>query len=140
MEDSVEGHIRFSYPGIYAGKEIEDIRLEFKKGKVVKASAAKGEDLLLALLDTDEGARTIGEIAIGTNYGIDKFTKNMLFDEKIGGTIHAALGMSIPNSKGVNKSTIHWDMLCDMKDGGKIYADGELFYKNGKFIEEVINK
>lgn len=140
VEDSVEGHIRFSYPGIYAGKEIEDIRLEFKKGKVVKASAAKGEDLLLALLDTDEGARTIGEIAIGTNYGIDKFTKNMLFDEKIGGTIHAALGMSIPNSKGVNKSTIHWDMLCDMKDGGKIYADGELFYKNGKFIEEVINK
>lgn len=140
VEDSVEGYIRFSYPGIYAGKEIEDIKLEFKEGKVVKASAKKGEELLLALLETDEGAKRLGEIAIGTNYGIEKFTKNMLFDEKIGGTVHAALGASIPNSKGKNESSIHWDMLCDMKDGGKIYADGELFYENGKFIDEVINK
>ncbi|MTI49616.1 MAG: aminopeptidase [Firmicutes bacterium] len=138
VEDSVEGHIRFSYPGIYMGKEIEDIRLEFKEGKVVNATAAKGEDLLLALLETDDGAKRLGEIAIGTNYGITKFTKNMLFDEKIGGTIHAALGMSIPESKGINESTIHWDMLCDMKDGGKIYADGELFYENGQFKYEVI--
>lgn len=140
VEDSVEGHIRFSYPGIYMGKEIEDIRLEFKEGKVIKATAEKGEELLLALLETDEGAKRLGEIAIGTNYGITKFTKNMLFDEKIGGTIHAALGTSIPQSKGENQSSIHWDMLCDMTNGGKIYADGELFYENGKFIDEVINK
>jgi len=140
VEDSVEGHIRFSFPGIYAGKEIEDIRLTFKKGKVVKAEAEKGEDLLLTLLDTDEGSRRLGEIAIGTNYGIQKFTKNMLFDEKIGGTIHAALGMSIPETKANNTSSIHWDMLCDMREGGKIYADGELFYENGQFLFDVIEK
>lgn len=135
IEDSIEGHIRFSFPGIYMGKEIEDIRLTFEKGKVVKAGAAKGEDLLHALLDTDEGARYIGEFAIGTNYGIKKFTKNMLFDEKIGGTIHLALGNAYGESGGKNKSVIHWDMLCDMKDGGEIYADGELFYKDGKFLK-----
>ncbi len=140
IEDSVEGYIRFSYPGIFMGKEIEDIKLEFKKGKVVKASAAKGEELLNAILDTDEGSRTLGEIAIATNYGITKFTKNMLFDEKMGGTVHAALGLAIPQSGGKNKSSIHWDMLCDMKECGKVYADGELFYENGQFIHEVINK
>ncbi|MFA5522874.1 MAG: aminopeptidase [Tissierellales bacterium] len=140
VEDSVEGHIRFSFPGIYAGKEIEDIRLTFEKGKVVKAEAAKGEDLLLALLDTDAGSRTLGEIAIGTNYGIQQFTRNMLFDEKIGGTVHAAVGASYPSTGAKNESTVHWDMLCDMRDGGKIYADGELFYENGKFIFEVIEK
>lgn len=136
IEDTVEGYIRFSYPGIYMGKEIEDIRLEFKNGKVVKASAVKGEDLLHALLDTDEGSRFLGEIAIGTNYGIQKFTKNMLFDEKMGGTVHAALGAAPKESRGKNESGIHWDILCDMKDGGEIYADGELFYKNGKFVKE----
>ncbi|WP_069650769.1 aminopeptidase [Caloranaerobacter ferrireducens] len=135
IEDSVEGYIRFSFPGIYMGKEIEDIRLTFKKGKVVKAEATRGEDLLHALLDTDEGARYIGEFAIGTNYGIKKFTRNMLFDEKIGGTIHLALGNAYGESGGKNKSVIHWDMLCDMKDGGEIYADGELFYKDGKFLK-----
>jgi len=136
IEDSVEGHIRFSYPGIYMGKEIEDIRLEFKEGKVVKASAAKGEELLHALLETDEGAKILGEIAIGTNYGIQKFTKNMLFDEKIGGTVHAAIGAAPGDTGGVNKSGIHWDMLCNMKDGGEILVDGELIYKDGQFIKE----
>lgn len=140
VEDSVEGHIRFSFPGIYAGKEIEDIRLTFKKGKVVKAEATKGEELLLALIDTDEGSRTLGEIAIGTNYGIQQFTRNMLFDEKIGGTVHAALGAAYPSTNAKNESSIHWDMLCDMRDGGKIYADGELFYENGKFLFDVIEK
>jgi len=135
IKDTIEGHIRFSFPGIYMGKEIEDIRLTFEKGKVVKAEAAKGEDLLHALLETDEGAKYIGEFAIGTNYGIKKFTKNMLFDEKLGGTIHMALGEAYPESGGKNKSSIHWDMLCDMKDGGEIYADGELFYKDGKFLK-----
>lgn len=140
IENKVNGHIRFSYPGIYMGKEIEDIRLEFKEGKVVKASASKGEDLLLALLDTDEGSRTLGEIAIGTNYEINKFTREMLFDEKIGGTVHAAIGMAIPETKAKNKSSIHWDMLCNMKDGGKIFADDELFYENGKFLFDIIEQ
>lgn len=134
IEDSVEGHIRFSFPGIYLGNEIEDISLTFQKGRVVKASARKGEGLLNALLDTDEGSRGVGECAIGTNYGIDKFTRNMLFDEKIGGTIHLAVGYGIPESGSKSTSSLHWDMLCDMRDGGEIYADGELFYKNGKFI------
>lgn len=134
IEDSVNGHIRFSYPGIYMGKEIEDIYLEFQAGKVIKATATKGEDLLLALLNTDEGAKRLGEIAIGTNYGIQKFTKNMLFDEKIGGTVHAALGAAPKESGGQNESGIHWDMLCDMHDGGQIYADDQLFYQDGKFL------
>lgn len=138
VEDSVEGHIRFSYPGIYMGKEIEDIRLEFKGGKVVNAIASKGQDLLIALLDTDEGSRRLGEIAVGTNYGIQKFTKNMLFDEKIGGTVHAAIGGSPGESGGKNQSGIHWDMLCNMKENGEIFADGELFYKDGQFLFDVI--
>jgi len=134
IEDSVEGHIRFSFPGIYGGKEIEDIRLVFERGKVVKAEAAKGQDLLYSLLDTDAGSRYVGEIAVGTNPGITKFSKNMLFDEKIGGTVHLALGRSVPMSLGKNESAIHWDMLCDMRQGGEIYADGELIYKAGKFL------
>jgi len=134
VEDSVEGHIRFSYPGIHSGREIEDIQLTFKKGKVVKASAVKGEGLLKQLLETDKGARFVGEIAMGTNYNIQRFTKHMLLDEKIGGTVHLALGISFPESLGKNQSAIHWDMLCDMKNGGEIYADGELVYKDGRFL------
>jgi len=134
LENSANGTIRFTYPGIYSGKEVEDITLTFKDGEVVKASAAKGEDLLQQILKID-GANRIGEAAIGTNYGITKFTKNMLFDEKMGGTIHIALGNSYPESGGLNKSAIHWDILKDMKTG-EIYADGKLFYKNGKFLEE----
>ena len=121
------------------GKEIEGIVLEVEKGKVVNATAAKGEDLLKALLETDEGACRFGEVAIGTNYGIKNFTRNMLFDEKIGGTVHMAIGDSMPEAGGLNRSTIHWDMLCDMRNGGKIYADGELFYENGRFIESVLD-
>lgn len=140
VEDSIDGYITFSFPGIYAGKEIEGIKLEVEKGKVVKATAKKGEDLLLALLATDQGASFFGEVAIGTNYNIKKFTRNMLFDEKIGGTVHMAIGDSMPEAGGKNRSTIHWDMLCDMNNGGKIYADGELFYENGKFIDEILSK
>ncbi|QSX07797.1 aminopeptidase [Alkalibacter rhizosphaerae] len=138
VEDSVEGHIRFSYPGIYAGQEIEDIRLTFEKGKVVEAKASKGEGLLQALIQTDQGASRVGEVAIGTNYGIQQFTRNMLYDEKIGGTVHLALGSAYGKSGGKNKSAIHWDMLCDMKQGGDIYADGILFYQNGKFIDKPV--
>ncbi|MBA7521626.1 Aminopeptidase 2 [subsurface metagenome] len=134
VEDSTEGHIRFSFPGITGGREIEDIQLTFEKGRVIKAVAAKGEELLEQLLETDKGARYVGEIAAGTNYNIQKFTKHMLFDEKIGGTVHLAIGRSIPESLGKNQSAIHWDMLCDMKKGGEIYADGELVYKDGKFL------
>jgi aminopeptidase len=134
VEDSVEGHIRFSFPGVYSGREVEDIRLWFEKGKVIRATAAKGEDLLHQLLDTDAGSRRVGEIAMGTNFGIKEFCRNMLFDEKIGGTIHLALGRSIPESLGVNESAIHWDMLCDMRQGGEIVADGEVIYRDGRFV------
>jgi len=134
IEDSAKGRIRYTYPAIYGSKEVVDVRLTFKEGKVVEANAAKGEDLLQAMIAMDEGAKCIGEFAIGTNYGIQRFTKNTLFDEKIGGTMHVALGFSIPESGGVNQSGIHWDMVCDLKEGGRITADGEKFYEDGKFL------
>jgi aminopeptidase len=140
VDDATNGFITFSFPGIYAGRDVEGIRLEVKAGKVVKATASKGEDLLLEILKTDEGACRFGEVAIGTNYNIRDFSRNMLFDEKIGGTVHMALGDSMPEAGGKNKSTIHWDMLCDMRCGGKIFADGELFYENGIFLEQVLNR
>lgn len=140
VDDGINGYITFSFPGIYAGKEIEGIRLEVENGKIVKAEAKKGEDLLKTLLSTDEGASRFGEVAIGTNYGIQKFTRNMLFDEKIGGTVHMAAGDSMPEAGGKNRSNIHWDMLCDMREGGKIFADEELFYENGKLKEEILKK
>jgi aminopeptidase len=132
VEDSVEGYIRFSYPAIFSGQEIDDIELWFENGKVVKEKAGKNADLLTKTLDTDQGARYLGEWGIGTNYGIQRFTKNMLFDEKIGGTIHLAVGAGFPETGSKNKSGIHWDMLCDMNDA-EMMADGELFYKDGKF-------
>ncbi len=132
IENSAQGQIRFTYPGIYMGREIEDITLTFKNGKVTQAKAEKGEELLKELLKTDAGAKRIGEIAIGTNKGITCFTKSMLFDEKMGHCIHLALGRSIPISGGKNQSSIHWDLLKDMKHG-EIYADRELIYKNGEF-------
>jgi aminopeptidase len=134
VEDSVNGTIRFTFPGLFYGKEIEDIKLSFVDGRVVKASAAKGDELLQQLLKI-EGADRLGEAAIGTNYGITRFTKNMLFDEKMGGTIHMALGLNpIPETGGLNKSALHWDILKDMKKNGEIYADDKLFYKDGKFV------
>ncbi|NIO21880.1 MAG: aminopeptidase, partial [Candidatus Aenigmarchaeota archaeon] len=132
IENSANGTIRFTFPGIVAGREVEDITLTFKDGKVVKASAVTGDDLLQQLLMVD-GVDRIGEAAIGTNNGITKFTKNMLFDEKMGGTIHIALGNSYPESGGQNKSAIHWDILKDMRKEGELYADGNLIYKNGEF-------
>lgn len=131
VEDSVQGWIRFHYPAIYDGREVTDIELWFEGGRVVKERASKGQELLTSLLDTDAGARYLGEWGIGTNYGIRRFTKNMLFDEKIGGTIHLAMGSTYPETGGVNESGLHWDMLCDMS-AGEITVDGELFYKNGK--------
>jgi len=135
VENSVTGQIRFTFPGIYMGKEIEDITLEFKKGKIVKASAEIGNDLLQSLISIDDGAKRLGEVAIGTNHGIKKFTKNILFDEKLGGTIHMAIGAAYPECKAKNKSAIHWDMIKDMKKGAEIIGDGETIYKNGKWLK-----
>jgi aminopeptidase len=133
IEDSANGVVRFTLPGIFSGREVENIELTFRDGKVVEASAAKGNEFLQRILEID-GADRIGEAAVGTNYGITKFTKNMLFDEKIGVTIHMALGTSFPETGGLNESAVHWDILKDMKKDGEIYADGKLFYKNGKFV------
>jgi aminopeptidase len=133
VENSVNGTVRFTFPGIFQGREVEDITLTFKDGRVKKASAVKGDDLLQQLLKI-EGADRVGETAIGTNYAITKFTKNMLFDEKMGGTIHMAVGNSYPETGAVNRSAIHWDILKDMKKDAEMYAGNELFYKNGKFL------
>lgn len=140
IENQVHGYITFSFPAIYMGKMVEGIRLEVVNGKIVKATAEKGEELLLTLLEMDPGARYFGEVAIGTNYQIQKFTKNILFDEKIGGTIHLAVGDAFGEAGGKNHSAIHWDMICDMRGAGTISADGEVFYRNGKFLDEVLGK
>ncbi len=134
VEDSIDGHVYFSYPTIENGREVTGIRLWFERGKVVKATAEKNEDFLLQTLDTDEGARRVGEFAFGTNQGITKFTRQILFDEKIGGSFHMALGAAYPETGGKNESAIHWDMICDMRQGGEVTVDGELFYRNGKFL------
>jgi len=131
VEDSVEGWVRFKYPAIEHGQEVTDIQLWFEQGRVVKETAGKNQELLTAQLNTDAGARTLGEFGIGTNYAIKRFTKNMLFDEKMGGTIHLAVGAGYPESGSKNESGIHWDMLCDMNDA-EIHVDGDLFYKDGK--------
>ena len=133
-EDSIEGHVCFSYPAIYQGREVTGVRLWFEKGRVVKATAEKNEDFLLQTLDTDEGARHVGEFAIGTNEGITRFVRQILFDEKINGSFHMALGASYPESGGKNESAIHWDMVCDLRSGGEIWVDGELLYKDGQFV------
>ena len=131
VEDSVEGWVRFKYPAIEYGQEVTDIQLWFEKGRVVKETASKNQELLTAQLNADAGARSLGEFGIGTNYGITRFTKNMLFDEKMGGTIHLAVGAGYPESGSKNESGIHWDMLCDMNDA-EIRVDSDLFYRNGK--------
>jgi len=134
VEDSVEGWISFQYPAIYLGHEVEDIRLEFRGGKLVKATAGKNQDFLNSIIHTDAGARYLGEFAMGTNRNIDRFIKNILFDEKIGGTIHVALGRGYPETGSKNESAIHWDMICDMHNGGEIYVDDELIYRSGSFL------
>ena len=134
IEDSLDGRIRYTYPACSYGREVEDVRLQFKEGKVVKATAAKNEEFLLKMLKTDKGARYVGEFSFGTNYGIQRFTKNILFDEKIGGTIHLALGKGYPESGSKNKSAIHWDMVCDLRQGGEVYVDKTLFLKDGKIL------
>ena len=134
VEDSVNGWVRFTYPAVVQGRVVEGVELTFENGRVVTATAKKNEDFLLRMLDTDPGARYLGEWAIGTNMDIQQFTKSILFDEKIGGTIHMAVGRGYPETGSKNVSAIHWDMICDMKDGGEIFVDGELFYRSGQFM------
>jgi aminopeptidase len=134
VEESLEGQVYFSYPTIYNGREVNGVRLWFEKGRVIKATADKNEDFLKRTLDTDDGARRVGEFAFGTNKGITRFTRQILFDEKISGSFHMALGASYPETGGKNESAIHWDMICDMRQNGRVTVDGELLYKNGEFI------
>jgi aminopeptidase len=128
----VNGTVRFTYPVVYSGREVEDVRLTFEEGKVVDATASRGKELMLSLIDQDPGARYVGEVAFGLNYGINRFSRHILFDEKIGGTMHMALGRAYPQTGGKNQSALHWDMICDLRKG-EVHADGELCYKDGKF-------
>jgi len=133
VERSVEGRVRYSFPVCFQGREVEDVRLVFRKGIVVEASAAKGQPMLNKMISIDRGARKVGELGIGTNYGIRKFTKSILFDEKIGGTIHIALGNAYKQAGGTNKSALHWDMILDLRRGGRVTVDGKTLIKDGKF-------
>lgn len=134
VDDSAEGYVYFEFPGVYMGKLVEGIRLVFKNGEVIKASADKNEDLLLQLLNVDEGACRLGEFGIGLNFGIDQFVYDILYDEKIGGTIHLALGRAYKENKGINQSAIHWDIVKDLRNEGAIYLDGNKVMENGKFL------
>lgn len=134
VEDSVEGEVSFHLPAVIGGREVSGVRLRFEDGLVVDASAARGEEYLLKLLDTDPGARRLGELGIGTNYGIDRGTREVLLDEKIGGTVHMAVGTSYPESGGVNESAVHTDLVCDLRLGGKLEVDGVVMQEDGRFI------
>ncbi len=140
VETSLNGKISYSFPAIYSGREVDGIKLEFKDGKVINATAKKNESLLKRLIDTDKGSRYVGEFAIGLNYNIQKNVKQILFDEKIGGSIHLALGMAYKEGGGKNESALHWDMIKDMRPaagGGEIYFDNKLIYKDGKFVMKL---
>ncbi|MHB8641888.1 MAG: aminopeptidase [Gaiellaceae bacterium] len=137
VEDGTEGEIRFVLPAVFNGRTVEDVRLRFESGRVVHAEAARGADYLRSLLDVDEGARRLGEAAFGLNYEIDRYTGNVLFDEKIGGTMHFALGASFAHLGGTNDSALHWDLICDLREAGEVYADGELIWRNGAFVHDL---
>lgn len=134
VEDSVEGEVSFHLPAVIGGREVAGVKLRFEAGKVVDAGAERGEEYLLKLLDTDDGARRLGELGIGTNYGIDRGTREVLLDEKLGGTIHMAVGASYPESGGENESAVHTDLVCDLRLGGKLEVDGVVMQEDGKFI------
>jgi aminopeptidase len=134
VETSPRGWVRFSYPAIRQGRSVEGVELHFDHGRVVKAKSAKNQEYLISQLESDPGARYLGEFAIGTNYGITKFTRNILFDEKIGGTLHMAVGSGYPETGSKNRSAVHWDFICDMREDSEIHVDGELFYRNGQFL------
>lgn len=134
VEESLNGWVRYTYPAIHSGVMVRGVELEFKDGAVTRASAEDQEEYLLKMLDTDPGARYAGEFAVGTNTSIQQFTGNILFDEKIGGTIHIALGSGYPETGSHNKSAIHWDMICDMRQDSTITVDGVLVYQDGEFV------
>jgi aminopeptidase len=136
VETETEGEIRFSFPAIFHGRGVEDVRLRFAGGRVVDAEAKTAKDYLQSLLEMDDGSRILGELAFGLNYEIDRFTRDILFDEKIGGTLHLALGSSFKKLGGRNDSGLHWDMICDLRSEGEVYADGELVWKAGQFLRE----
>jgi aminopeptidase len=134
VEDSASGWVRYTYPAMYQGRIVQGIELHFEAGRVVEATAQKNEEFLLRMLDSDPGARYIGEFAIGTNFEIDRFTRSILFDEKIGGSFHMALGAGYPETGSQNRSMIHWDMICDLRQDSEIRVDGEVVYRNGVFV------
>jgi aminopeptidase len=136
VESAVNGTIRFGFPAVFMGREVDDVRLRFENGRVVEAEATDGEAYLRSLLQLDEGASSVGELAFGLNYEIDRFTRNILFDEKIGGTMHLALGMGFEDLGGQNRSALHLDLICDLRREGEVYADGELIWRNGCFLQE----
>jgi aminopeptidase len=133
VEDSANGEVYFGIPAAVAGREVSGVKLRFENGRVIESSAEKGEEYLNTMLDADEGSRYLGELGIGTNYGIPRATKNILFDEKLGGTVHLAVGRSYEKTGGKNESSVHWDLISDLREGGELYADGELLQKNGEF-------
>jgi aminopeptidase len=137
VEETASGHVTFSYPAIHQSREVTGVRLAFDRGKVVEASAEKNEAFLIQTLDTDEGSRYLGEFAIGTNEGITQFTSQILFDEKINGSFHVALGAGYPETGSKNESAIHWDMICDLRDGGRIWVDDDLLYEDGRFVIDL---
>jgi aminopeptidase len=134
IDDSAEGHISFEFPAVFAGQFVEGIRLRFSGGEVVEAHADKNQDLLHKLIEMDEGAKRIGEFGVGTNYGISRYCYDLLFDEKIGGTAHIALGRAYPECGGVNQSAFHWDLIKDLRHQGVLYLDGEKMIEKGKFL------
>jgi aminopeptidase len=134
IEDSVEGEVTFHLPAVIGGREVSGVHLRFEGGRIVDAAAERGEEYLIKLLDTDDGARRLGELGIGTNYGIDRGTREVLLDEKIGGTVHMAVGRSYPESGGVNESAVHTDLVCDLRLGGTLVVDGEELQRDGKFV------
>jgi aminopeptidase len=138
LEDSVEGTIRFTYPATFSGRAVRDVELRFEGGEVVESSASQGEDLLREMLALDAGARRAGEFSFGMNDAVEEFTGHTLFDEKIGGTVHLALGKAYPESGGTNDSALHWDLVCDLRSGSEVYADGELVYRDGRFLPGVL--
>lgn len=137
IEDATEGRVCFSFPAIEGGREVDGVRLTFRGGRVVEATADKNEAFLHRMLDQDAGARIAGELALGTNFDIRQFTRNTLFDEKIGGTFHMALGAAYPESGGKNQSGLHWDMVCDLRTGGEVRLDGEVIQRGGIFTNEA---
>ncbi|MCW2925654.1 MAG: peptidase aminopeptidase, partial [Thermoleophilia bacterium] len=134
FEDSANGPITFHLPTLHGGRSVSGIRFEFRDGKVVGATAEQGEDYLVQMLDSDPGARFLGELGIGCNFGITRGTRSILLDEKIGGTVHLAIGQSYPETGGTNQSSQHWDMICDLRQGGTITVDGEVLQRDGKFV------